>query len=335
MLEKVAREADAEKKKLQGARASHDVKTAQLESARDHVDTIRRELAAHDLASRLEKGSTCPVCHQTVGSVPHLTMPRALSDAENERTRAETELKRAESAFRAARRGPRGSMNASAHSRRSSEHSLWSWKGTKRRRNWKLHWPRSRRARLVPKSSARPYGIAASRTGRRKSGSTNSVERSHARGNGSRRSATLWQGLVRRQQSAATWEMRGLAYPNGHRKTRSEHRTLEAQASERADRASKERAARLDALSERARTLGVAIDVTRPRDAVVMEHARAEQALRRIVESIERAASSERKAREGARRRKRRRYFGEPPTGHGIRALAPRRSFPSVGIRSH
>jgi exonuclease SbcC len=59
-----------------------------LTAATDALDNARVEHAAHAVAATLTAGEPCPVCAQTVTTVPKRTAPRQLADAEKARTAA-------------------------------------------------------------------------------------------------------------------------------------------------------------------------------------------------------------------------------------------------------
>ena len=74
-------------------------------AARAALEAARRELAAHDLASHLKSGEPCPVCGREIGRLPNLTLPPALSDAEDALRRVEKEARTVERAFHEASTG--------------------------------------------------------------------------------------------------------------------------------------------------------------------------------------------------------------------------------------
>ncbi len=64
------------------AAATLDAAEAAVGEAAAHVEALRREHAAHDLARHLVAGEACPVCLQQVAAVPGRPPPRALAVAE-------------------------------------------------------------------------------------------------------------------------------------------------------------------------------------------------------------------------------------------------------------
>jgi len=93
-------ELDEARKRREEAKAEQVSAELEVDQAREEVDRVRRKLSAHDLASHLHKGDTCPVCQQTLAATPSVTMPPALADTERALEAKEEGLKKRQRAFR-------------------------------------------------------------------------------------------------------------------------------------------------------------------------------------------------------------------------------------------
>lgn len=78
--------------------------TAEARARRDELDALGRAHHAHALAAHLTAGEPCPVCEQTVATVPNRRAPDALTEAERALARAEKQRDAAEAAHRKAAR---------------------------------------------------------------------------------------------------------------------------------------------------------------------------------------------------------------------------------------
>ena len=72
---------------------------AALTAAEEGLDAARRDHAAHAVAATLIAGEACPVCLQTVATLPDHTAPAALADAEAARSKAAQEHAAAQAAL--------------------------------------------------------------------------------------------------------------------------------------------------------------------------------------------------------------------------------------------
>ncbi|MDH4306577.1 MAG: SMC family ATPase [Acidimicrobiia bacterium] len=87
---------------LDGARARADAARAGLRDTAAELDRLRREHAAHRLASSIELGEPCPVCLQTVDEAPVHPEPGGIADAESALVAVQAESADSEAALVAA-----------------------------------------------------------------------------------------------------------------------------------------------------------------------------------------------------------------------------------------
>lgn len=94
---------DVTRARLDTAQASLSMVREEAARARDRVDALRVAHSAHVIAASLEAGGVCPVCRQTVSSLPEGEAPAEVTDAEALLAEAVAKLEEAEAVVDAAR----------------------------------------------------------------------------------------------------------------------------------------------------------------------------------------------------------------------------------------
>ena len=287
-LEAARSDSAAAESQLQKHESDRAKSEARLADARAAVDTARRELAAHDLATHLKAGKPCPVCLVVLAEVPALTLPPALSNAEKYLERVEKERKKEDRAFRDVEK-----QATLAHERVRSLAS-------------KLEATEKKLSKVDPtaiETELREIGKAETeRADARKTdrSARNQEKRAHEEIDRlSDEETRAWKRFEEARDAVATLspprtdrEALGEAWTklSAWAKAKSpQHLELAEKASADARAAVQTKAKLIDELQKQGDELGVALPEERPRDAVVSALAEAEQEKKSIADAIDRA----------------------------------------------
>ena len=287
-LEAARSDSAAAESQLQKHESDRAKSEARLADARAAVDTARRELAAHDLATHLKAGKPCPVCLVVLAEVPALTLPPALSNAEKYLERVEKERKKEDRAFRDVEK-----QATLAHERVRSLAS-------------KLEATEKKLSKVDPtaiETELREIGKAETeRDDARKTdrSARNQEKRAHEEIDRlSDEETRAWKRFEEARDAVATLspprtdrEALGEAWTklSAWAKAKSpQHLELAEKASADARAAVQTKAKLIDELQKQGDELGVALPEERPRDAVVSALAEAEQEKKSIADAIDRA----------------------------------------------
>jgi len=300
---KRAREMEAAKKDASAARSqaeklgtAHGEAETRVHEARSGIDAARHELAAHDLATHLEAGAPCPVCQQIVATLPKLSLPPALSNAEKELDRAEKALQKADRALRDA------DKKASAADERVR--SLTSSLETIEKELAEASEPMAIETELEAIEKAEKTLTAAKQLERDARAHEKRAHEDVDRLSDEEKRA--WKRFEETRDAVATLspprtdrEELGEAWTKLHewaKATSPEHLKLAEKASADARQAVAAKTRLISELREQADELGVALPDERPRDTVVSALAEAEQEKKRIADAIDRAKTLKKKA---------------------------------------
>ena len=287
-LEAARSDSAAAESQLQKHESDRAKSEARLADARAAVDTARRELAAHDLATHLKAGKPCPVCLVVLAEVPALTLPPALSNAEKYLERVEKERKKEDRAFRDVEK-----QATLAHER---VRSLASKLEATEKKLSKVD-PTAIETELREIEKAETELAVARKTDR---SARNQEKRAHEEIDRlSDEETRAWKRFEEARDAVATLspprtdrEALGEAWTklSAWAKAKSpQHLELAEKASADARAAVQTKAKLIDELQKQGDELGVALSEERPRDAVVSALAEAEQEKKRIADAIDRA----------------------------------------------
>lgn len=299
-------------KELEEARTAHDSATSQLRDretsraksevgvteARSAVDEVRRSLAAHDLAAHLRAGDPCPVCQQVVASVPKLSLPPALSNAERDLAHAQEAHAKVEKACRDAEKA----VTLAEERVRALEREVEAIE----KKVADAPDPAAIESKLAEIEEAEKTLAAVRKNDRaardRETRAHREVERL------SEEEKRAWRAFEEARDAVATLspprtdrEALGEAWKKLSEWARAkapEHLELAKNAANSAEAAAGAKRKLIDELRERSRKLSVEISEDRPRDAVVSALAGAEQERQRIADAIDRAKTLRKKVRD-------------------------------------
>ncbi|MGH9334831.1 MAG: SbcC/MukB-like Walker B domain-containing protein, partial [Vicinamibacteria bacterium] len=258
-------------------------------TAREVLENVRRELAAHDLRAHLEEGRPCPVCARAVEKIPEGMVPPALASATKEVSRTERTRMKAERSWQEGSKKHALALERartlaleieSLEKKLAKSPTLPEIASTLEA----LAGAEKQSARVRESARAAREAEAASEAAMKKL--TEEERRGFRRFDESRdRVAALRPPATVRESLADSWN----ALSGWAREEIARRDSARKKAVEEAEASVREREQKLSRIAERAEALQVQIAFDRPRDAVVTALARAEGELERIRTTIERA----------------------------------------------